>query len=201
MSSEAFNKYLKVILNSSSAEFGDLLNQIFNDNSLNSTEQEELQNLINRNLASYYASFSPRVVNKNTGLEEYPPQTDADDFGGSCTFTGTEMLYGIKWNVYEPSKQYVSPVPRKWYYNVHIANLLSELFLDVIPGRFQNYFHVPPWVLGTFQAPGTRYISLTEIVNTAIFGRVISGWEYLVERGIPKEFVKALEEASPDYPQ
>ncbi len=201
MSSEAFNSYLKIILNSSSAEYGELLDHIFNDNSLNETEQGELQNLINRNLASLYSKYNVRVINKVTGLEEYPPQTDADDFGGTCTFKGTEMLYGIKWNVYEPSDHFLSPVPRKWYYNMHISNLLTELFLDVVPGRFRNYFHVPPWLLGTFQAPGTRYISLTEIVNTAIFGGLIPGWDYLIERGIPKEFVRALEVASPDYPQ
>lgn len=201
MSSDRFNYYLKLILNSSVSEYGTLYDAVFYDNDLTEQEQSELQSLINRNYATIYSRFNPRVINKNSGAEEYPPQTDADDFGGTCNFLGNEYLYGIKWNVYEPSSSFSGSIPRKWYYNVHISNLLTEMLLDVVPGRYKNYFHVPPWILGTFQAPGTRYTTLTEIINNAIFGGIIPGWDYLIERGIPKEFVKALEETSPDYPQ
>jgi hypothetical protein len=85
----------------------------------------------------------------------------------------------------------MSPV-KKWYYNERIAQMLSKALIDVIPGRFVSYFDTPPWVLGTVMAPGSRYFSLSELIELAIARGSLANWDALVLMGIPADYVKAI---------
>ncbi len=196
MSGDRFNYYLKTILNAKFEEYEDILDQIRNDVSLLDFEVEELESLIKRSMAGQYSKFRIRVVNSRTGEEEAPPQTMADNFGESSQPLGRENLHGTEWEVYAPKKNFASSGIRKWYYNETVALAFDKALLAVVPGNFANYFHVPPWVLGSYLAPDTKYVPIPELINIAISRGVIPGWEYLVLLGVPREFVTYLQTAS-----
>lgn len=192
MTSARYNHYLKLILSSDLAGYSQIAEKLANDSLLPEKEMEELDSLIKRYLASNNSKFKVRVINSLTGLDESPPKRMEDDFGGLAIFKGWESLYGVKWSVYEPHPDFSSFPSKKWYYNEKIATILNDTLADVIPGRYQNYFDVPPWVLGSIHAPGTRYVSLNELVEKAISLGYIQKWENLVSRGVPAEFIRAL---------
>ncbi len=191
MSGDRFNYYLKLILNSSLEEYSAVSEQIENDLSITGSEAEELERLINKYMG-VYKRFNIKVVNASTGKEEAPPQTIIDNFGNNANYVGTEKMYGVLWNVYTPKPNFQNFSVKRWYYNEEISATLNDILLDVIPGRYRNYFDVPPWVLGTVYAPETIYVPLTDLINTAISRGIIPDWEYLVAKGIPREFVNVL---------
>lgn len=196
MSGDRFNYYLKTILNASFEEYVEILEQLGNDFTLLDHEAEELERLLKRSMTAQYSRLGIRVVNSLTGEEEIPPQTIADNFGESSQFIGREKLYGIEWDVYSPRESFARSGVRKWYYNEVVAFAFDQALLSVVPGNFPSYFHVPPWVLGTYLAPDTKFVPLPDIVNTAISEGVIPGWDHLVFLGVPREFVRFLQAAS-----
>lgn len=198
MSGDRFNYYLKLILNASLDEYHLISEQLQNDAQISSSEVEELDRLINRYM-SVYNKFDLKVVNSVSGIEEYPPQTALDNFGGSSEFVGSETVFNIEWKVYIPKGNFTNSPIKKWYYNDKISTILNDVLAGVIPGRFKNYFDVPPWVLGTIYAPGTIYIQLYDLVNSAISKSFITGWDYLVEKGMPRELVDAMRTEKPGY--
>ncbi|MEM0155936.1 MAG: hypothetical protein QW597_04975 [Thermoplasmataceae archaeon] len=198
MSGDRFNYYLKLILNASLDEYHLISEQLQNDPQVTMAEVEELDRLINRYM-SVYNKFDLKVVNSVSGIEEFPPQTSLDNFGGSSEFVGTETMFDLEWKVYIPKGNFTNSPIKKWYYNENISTILDEVLAAVVPGHFKNYFDVPPWVLGTIYAPGTIYVQLYDLVNSAISKSVISGWDYLVEKGMPRELVDAMRSEKPGY--
>ncbi len=191
MSGDRFNYYLKLILNSSLEDYSAVSEQIENDLSVSESEAEELERLIQKYMG-VYKRFNLKVVNSSTGKEESPPQTTIDNFGNNANFVGMERMYGVEWKVYTPKQNFQAFSVKRWYYNEEIASTLDDILVDVVPGKFRNYFDVPPWVLGTVYAPETVYIPLTDLINTAISRGIIPDWDYLVAKGIPREFVNVL---------
>lgn len=192
MAGDRYNYYLKMILSAKISEYSTISESIGNDPLLQEKEMEELDSLIRRYLASQNSKYKLRVINSRTGLDEAPPKGVEDDFGGLAVFKGREVLYGISWYVYEPHQDFNFLGFTKWYYNERIAAVLNESLIDVIPGRFQNYFDNPPWVLGSIHAPGTKFVPLTELVENAINMGHIQSWDSLVSRGIPPDYIKAM---------
>ncbi len=192
MSSDKYNYYLKLILHADLSEYSAISEMLANDPQLPEREMEDLDALVKRYLSSKNSKYGMRVVNSYTGLNEAPPKRMEDDFGGLAIFRGTERKYGVSWNVYVPHGDFSGFPMKKWYYNERIAAILNEVLADVIPGRYQNYFDTPPWVLGSIHSPGTRYVPLTDLVEKAISAGFISKWDFLVSRGIPAEYVRAM---------
>lgn len=192
MTSEKYNYYLKLILHADISEYSAISEMLANDPYLPEKEMEDLDSLIKRYLISRNSRFKLRVVNSMTGMDESPPKRMEDDFGGLAIFRGTESMYGISWNVYVPHNDFSSFNVKKWYYNEKVAAILNEALADVIPGRYQNYFDTPPWVLGSIHSPGTKYVPLQELVEKALFAGFIPSWDFLVSRGIPADYVKAM---------
>ncbi len=141
------------------------------------------------------------MINTSTGLEENPPITIADDFGETSVFEGYEQKYGITWSVYSPNIKYSESPVKRWLYNQRVMTILGDLLGESISGKSQDYFHTPPWIMGKGNAAGMKYQPLQDIINNAISNRFLPSWEYLIIRGIPSEFVNAMREASPDFPQ
>jgi hypothetical protein len=198
MSGDRFNYYLKLILNASLDEYYLISEQLQNDPLVSTPEIEELDRLINRYM-SVYNKFDMKVVNSVSGIEEYPPQTALDNFGGSSEFVGNESMFNIDWKVYIPKGNFTNSPIKKWYYNEKISSILNDVLSGVVPGHFKNYFDVPPWVLGTIYAPGTIYVQLYDLVNSAISKSLIPGWDHLVDRGLPRELVDAMRTEKPGY--
>lgn len=198
MSGDRFNYYLKMILNATLEEYQLISEQLQNDSSISDGEAEELERLI-RKYMSVYNRFNVRVVNRETGKEEMPPKTLLDNFGGTSVYIGNETLYGINWKVFAPNKHFENSPVKKWYYNEKISYILNELLSDVVPGRFKNYFDLPPWVLGSIHAPGTVYVPLTDLIGLAITKGIIQDWDYLIQKGLPREFVNVLRAANLGY--
>lgn len=192
MTSDKYNHYLKLILHADIAEYAGISEMLANDPYLPENEMEDLDALIRRYLSSKNSMYKVRVVNSMTGIDESPPKRMEDDFGGLAIFKGTETMYGVTWNVYVPHGDFASFPVRKWYYNEKIASILNETLADVIPGRHQNYFDTPPWVLGSIHSPGTKYVPLQELVENAISKGFIPKWDFLVSRGIPADYVRAM---------
>lgn len=198
MSGDRFNYYLKTILNATLEEYQLISEQFQNDSLISENEAEELERLIRRYM-SVYNRFNVRVLNRNTGKEEIPPQTILDNFGGTSIFTGNEKLYGIDWKVFVPNKNFDNTPIKKWYFNESVSAILNEVLSEVVPGRFKNYFDLPPWVLGSVHAPGTIYVPLTDLISLAITKKIIPDWDYLSQKGLPKEFVNVLRAANLGY--
>lgn len=192
MTGDKYNYYLKIILNAEIGEYARISEMIANDFSLTDREMFELDFLVRRYLSNYNAKYKLRVVNSHTGMDESPPKRMEDDFGGLAIYRGEENMYGVKWFTYSPSKDFESFPVKRWYYNERIAGILNETLTDVIPGRYQGYFDTPPWILGSIYAPGTKYVPLHDLIETAIATGKITRWEYLATRGVPADFVKAL---------
>lgn len=189
---DRFNYYLKLILNGSVDEYALISEQLENDLELSVDEAEELEHLISRYMQAHNYQLSLRIINTVTGNEELPPKTSVDNFGDTADYLGEEVQYGIKWKVYTPRKGFLMSPVKKWYYNEHIASLLAQALIEVVPGRFPSYFDTPPWVLGTVMAPGSRYIPLAELIELAISKGTIAKWDQLVQSGIPADYVNAI---------
>ncbi|WP_061950734.1 hypothetical protein [Acidiplasma cupricumulans] len=122
MSGERYYYYLKLInspADNSIDYFMDISQQLENDAGLDENEIISLENIINDAMARYNR-VPVRVVNSVTGMEEEPPKTTVDDFGGNAIYLGIEKKYGIEWKVYEPKYDY-SLLFKKWYYNENIS--------------------------------------------------------------------------------
>ena len=191
MVGDRFNYYLKLIMNSPLAELGYLSEQFENDTSISEAEAQELERLVEKHLLMGNRE-KVRIMNSRTGIEEFPRRYYIDDFGNSSTFLGTEQYFGISWMVYAPKPNFISSPTRKWYYNEKISNILSEILVDVVPGKFKDYFHYPPWILGTVYAPGTVFMATNEIITLAVARSVIPDWDFLVSKGIPKQLVELI---------
>ena len=187
--------YIKLILNSTIEDLVDIQDQIENDPNLSTEELEWLEISI-ADLMSKKSHINLRLVNKITGLEEKHTQITNHPFTGNAMYQGDIYLYGLNWKVYMPPPVYMTQGIKKWYYNRKISEILTDCLIKVVPGNFQDYFHYPPWLLGTSYAPSTAYMSLQDIIVLAIARKVIPGWEYLIEKGIPKLFVEELRENS-----
>lgn len=192
MTSQKYNYYLKLILKAEVSEYSEITEMLANDPNLPEREMEDLDVLVRRYLASSNSKYKIRVVNSVTGIDESPPKTMGDDFGGLAIFKGRETLHGVTWSVYVPHSDFSSFQTKKWYYNEKIASILNETLADVIPGRYQNYFDTPPWVLGSIHSPGTKYVPLPELVEKAVKAGFIPGWEHLISRGIPAEYIRVM---------
>lgn len=192
MTSTKYSYYLKLILNAEIIEYSEISEMLANDPNLPEKEMEDLDMLVRRYLSSSNSKYKLRVVNSVTGIDESPPKTMEDDFGGLAVFKGRETMHGITWNVYVPHSDFMSFQKKKWYYNERIAAILNETLADVIPGRSQNYFDTPPWVLGSIHSPGTKYVPLADLVEKAIKGGFIPGWDHLISKGIPSEYIRAM---------
>ena len=187
--------YIKLILNSTIEDLVDIQDQIENDLNLSTEELEWLERSI-ADLMSKKSHLNLRLVNKRTGIEEKPTQIAENPFTGTAMYQGDIHLYGVNWKVYIPQPVYMTQGIKKWYYNSGISDILTDCLLKAVPGNFQEYFHYPPWLLGTSYAPSTSYMSLQDIIVLAIARKVIPGWDYLIEKGIPKLFVEDLRENS-----
>ena len=197
MSGERYYYYYKLISNSPSEfvmeYFLDLSQQLENDNELYDNERENLEALISK-YVNEKSKASVRVINSVTGMEEEPPKTSVDDFGGNAIFIGREIRYGIEWNVYEPRANN-NLFFKKWYYNERISSILDKVFIDIVPGKLSNYFDVPPWIFGNFSYRGISYKPLKEIIDKAIGKEMIPNKYYLVTKGVPKELLDNLKES------
>ena len=192
MVGDRFNYYLKMILNASMSEYSAISEQLENDTMITVDEAEELEHLIARYMQANNYKIGVRIINSVTGNEELPPKTFVDNFGDTADYLGEEEQYGITWKTYAPKRGFIMSPVKKWYYNERIAQMLSKALIDVIPGRFVSYFDTPPWVLGTVMAPGSRYFSLSELVELAIARGSLANWDALVLMGIPADYVKAI---------
>ena len=134
-----------------------------------------------------------KVINALTGIEEEPPKTVIDDFGGNAVFTGKETRYGIEWSVYEPRASN-NLFFKKWYYNEKIASILDKTLEKAIPHRIPNYFDIPPWIFGNFSYKGIRYIPLKDVINNAIEMEIIPNKYYLAQKGISRELIDNLDD-------
>ena len=191
MVGDRFNYYMKLIMNSPLADLALLSEQFENDGSISEAEAQELERLVEKHLLMGNRD-KVRVVNSKTGSEEFPRRYHIDDFGNSSTFLGTESYFGITWMVYSPKPNFLNSPTKKWYYNEKISDILSELLIDVVPGKFKDYFHFPPWIMGTVYAPGTVFMPTNEIISLAVTRSVIPDWDYLVSKGIPKQLVDLI---------
>ena len=195
MSGDRFNYYLKMILNSGLEEYALISEQLENDSSISQDEAEELERLIKRYM-SVYNRYNLKVINRQTGEEELPPQTMIDNFGETSDFIESASLYGLQWKVYSPKGGFENSPVQRWYYNQHIASILNSVLAEVVPGRVKNYFDIPPWVMGSAHAPGTLYLPLSELATLAISRRLIPDWDYLVKMGLPREMVDSIRAAN-----
>ncbi|WP_048059489.1 hypothetical protein [Picrophilus oshimae] len=159
-----------------------------NDNNLTDSEKEDLEKQIGERI-SFYNRYSLKVINALTGIEEEPPKTVIDDFGGSALFIGKEIKYGIEWKVY--ISRSLNTKSQKWYYNERVAEILNKALRNAVPNKMSNYFDIPPWMLGPY------YKSLGEIINIAIEKEIIPNAEFLVSRGLPREFIYDIRENNP----
>ncbi len=200
MTGDRFNYYLRVIINSDVKDYASILDQMGNDQTISDAEQFELMSLIRRSFSSANSRLSIKVVNEKTGIEERPPRSIADDFGETCNYEGVEDKYGISWSVYSPKGMFLSSTTKKWYYNQRIMEIFGEVLGTVGSDMSPDYFHTPPWIMGTAYAPDMKYLSLPEIINNAIEAGMIPNWEYLIAVGIPADFINAIRSASPDFP-
>ncbi|MCL4330100.1 MAG: hypothetical protein M1533_03770 [Candidatus Thermoplasmatota archaeon] len=201
MTGDRFNYYLRVIINSDVKDYASILDQLGNDDSVSEAEQFELMSLIRRSFSSANSRFSFKVVNERTGVEENPPRSIADDFGETCNFEGVEEKYGISWSVYSPKGIFLSSTVKRWYYSQRIMEILGEVLCARGSDRSPDYFHTPPWIMGTAYAPEMKYLPLQEIINGSIESGLIPNWEYLIAVGVPADFINAIRSASPDFPR
>ena len=191
MTSKKSERYMDKIWESSIEENLRMLDEIENDQDLSEEEVEILAGIIEDMIEEKnVSSFS--LINKFTGKTEELRQTMENDFGGTARYEGEIDLYGVRWKVYTPSQEFSSAKIRKWNYNPHISEILKNTLIRVVPGYFSEYFDYPPWILGTKYAPDTYYVSLEELINVAIARGVITGWEYLVDVGIPRLMIDDL---------
>jgi hypothetical protein len=191
MTGDRFNYYLKTIMNASLPDYSSISELLENDMQLSVEEVSELERLIGIYL-SIHNKGTIRVVNNITGKEEIPPSTKEDDFGGTSIYDGEVFVYGLKWKVYRPTTGFEKSPVQKWYYNEKISSILDDILSSVVPGRIKNYFELPPWVLGTIYAPDSYYLPIADIINLAIARRIITGWEYLIESGIPRNYIETI---------
>ncbi len=198
MDGERYLYYIKLINNpagnSAIEYYMDLSMQIENDYSLSSSQITELESLIDTYI-KMKASQHVKVINAVTGLEEEPPKTVIDDFGGNAIFTGKESKYGIEWSIYEPRAS-SNLFFKKWHYNEKIASILNKTLEKAIPNGIPNYFDIPPWIFGNFSYKGIRYIPLREVINNAVEMEIIPNKYYLVQRGISREFLENLNDSN-----
>ncbi len=191
MTSKKSERYMDKIWESSIEENLRMLDEIENDQDLSEEEVEILAGIIEDMIEEKnVSSFS--LINKFTGKTEELRQTMENDFGGTARYEGEIDLYGVRWKVYTPSQEFSSAKIRKWNYNPHISEILKNTLIRVVPGYFSEYFDYPPWILGSKYAPDTYYVSLEELINVAIARGVITGWEYLVDVGIPRLMIDDL---------
>ena len=181
MSGDRFNYYLKVIMNSKLEEMPQIAEQFENDITISAAEAQELERVIDKHLTLYNRT-GMKVINADTGTEETPPRTDLDNFGNTSEQLPSETAYGLEWKVYVPNPGFANSPVKKWYYNKKVASILNEILGEVVPGRAKDYFDLPPWLLGTVNAPSTIYLPTNEIINLAIGRGFIPDWEYLVAR-------------------
>ena len=191
MTGDRFNYYLKTIMNASLPDYSVISELLENDMQLSVEEVSELERLIGIYL-SIHNKGTIRVVNNITGKEEIPPSTKEDDFGGTSIYEGEVFVYGLKWKVYRPANGFESSPVQKWYYNEKVSSILDDILSSVVPGRIKNYFELPPWVLGTIYAPNSYYLPIADIINLAIARRLITGWEFLIESGIPRNYIETI---------
>lgn len=191
MNGERYFYYLKLINNPPENAvveyYVDLSAQLENDYELSVSQITELESLIG-NYIKMKANPHIKVINAVTGIEEDPPRTKIDDFGGNAVFVGKEIRHGIEWDVYEPRASN-NLFFKKWYYNERIASILDKTLEKAIPHRIPNYFDIPPWIFGNFSYRGIRYVPLAEIINNAIELEIIPNKYYLVQKGISREFI------------
>ncbi len=198
MNGDRYFYYLKLI-NNPPADFAieyyaDISLQLENDVKLSQNEISELESLIN-NYMKIKGNANVRVINSLTGLEEEPPKTSIDDFGGNAVFTGKELKYGIEWNVYEPRASN-NLFFKKWYYNERISSILNKVLVRAVPGRLSNYFDTPPWIFGNFSYRGISYMSLKDIIQRAIEMEIIPNKYFLIEKGISRELIENLNDTN-----
>lgn len=191
MTGDRFNYYLKTIMNASLPDYSVISELLENDMQLSVEEVSELERLIGIYL-SIHNKGTIRVVNNITGKEEIPPSTKEDDFGGTSIYEGEVFVYGLKWKVYRPANGFENSAVQKWYYNERVSSILDDILSSVVPGRIKNYFELPPWVLGTIYAPNSYYLPIADIINLAIARRLITGWEFLIESGIPRNYIETI---------
>ncbi|AGO61424.1 hypothetical protein [Ferroplasma acidiphilum] len=198
MNGERYFYYLKLINNppdNSVVEYYvDLSAQLENDYELSVSQITELESLIG-NYIKMKANPHIKVINAVTGIEEDPPRTKIDDFGGNAVFIGKEIRHGIEWDVYEPRASN-NLFFKKWYYNERIASILDKTLEKAIPHRIPNYFDIPPWIFGNFSYRGIRYVPLAEIINNAIELEIIPNKYYLVQKGISREFIDNINDSN-----
>ncbi len=189
MSGDRFNYYLKIIMNSILEDLPLVNEQFENDPFISSAEAAELERVLTRQM-HLYNRFGLKVVNSSTGREELPPKSELDNFGNTSEYIGTENAFGIEWKIYGPTPGFANSPVKRWYFNKKIASLLNDILKEAVPGRVKDYFDYPPWIMGTPYAPGTLYMPINEIVNLAIARSIITDWDYLVSRGLPKPLVE-----------
>ncbi|WP_081141584.1 hypothetical protein [Ferroplasma acidiphilum] len=198
MNGERYFYYIKLINNppdNSVVEYYvDLSAQLENDYELSVSQITELESLIG-NYIKMKANPHIKVINAVTGIEEDPPRTKIDDFGGNAVFIGKEIRHGIEWDVYEPRASN-NLFFKKWYYNERIASILDKTLEKAIPHRIPNYFDIPPWIFGNFSYRGIRYVPLAEIINNAIELEIIPNKYYLVQKGISREFIDNINDSN-----
>lgn len=198
MNGERYFYYLKLINNPPENAvveyYVDLSAQLENDYELSVSQITELESLIG-NYIKMKANPHIKVINAVTGIEEDPPRTKIDDFGGNAVFVGKEIRHGIEWDVYEPRASN-NLFFKKWYYNERIASILDKTLEKAIPHRIPNYFDIPPWIFGNFSYRGIRYVPLAEIINNAIELEIIPNKYYLVQKGISREFIDNINDSN-----
>jgi hypothetical protein len=194
MNGERYFYYLKLINNPPEESvveyYMDLSMQLENDYDISSSQIVELESLIS-NYIKIKANPHVKVINSITGIEEDPPKTIIDDFGGNAVFTGKETKYGITWNIYEPRASN-NLFFKKWYYNEKIASILDKTLEKAVPHSIPNYFDIPPWIFGNFSYKGMRYIPLKNIIDNAVEMEIIPNKYYLVQKGISRELIDNL---------
>ena len=195
MNGERYFYYLKLINNPPGESiveyYMDISMQLENDYELSPPEITELESLIS-NYIKIKANPHVKVINAITGIEEEPPKTVIDDFGGNAVFTGKETRYGITWNIYEPRASN-NLFFKKWYYNEKIASILDKVLEKAIPHNIPNYFDIPPWIFGNFSYKGMSYIPLKNIIDNAVEMEIIPNKYYLVQKGINRELLDNLD--------
>ncbi|MEM0140329.1 MAG: hypothetical protein QXZ44_06970 [Ferroplasma sp.] len=198
MNSNRYFYYLKLINNPPGyliiEYYTDLSMQVENDTLLTAGEVIELESLIN-NYIRIKGNTSIRVINAVTGLEEEPPRTIIDDFGGNAVFAGKELKYGIEWNVYEPRASN-NLFFKKWYYNERVSAILNKTLVKAVPGQLPNYFDTPPWIFGSYSYRGISYIPLRDIIQKAVEAEIIPNKYFLVEKGISRELIDDLKNSN-----
>ncbi len=195
MSGERYYYYIKLINSPTENDIGyymDISQQLENDNMLNEDERYDLEMLID-NYITTRKKMHVKVINAVTGIEEEPPKTIYDDFGGNAVFLGMESRFGVEWKVYEPKNDF-NLLFKKWYYNEYISRKLNITLKQAVPGKISNYFDIPPWIFGTDSYKGVQYVPLKSILETAVAMELIPNKYYLTTKGIPKAFIDHLKE-------